>query len=49
LIQFEQKSGNIGYRKLNLVIGVPPENFDAIYNQLITIGNVQAKTNNKEG
>jgi len=43
LIQFEQKSGNIGYRKLNLVIGVPPENFDAIYNQLITIGNVQAK------
>ena len=33
LIQFEQKSGNIGYRKLNLVIGVPPENFDAIYNQ----------------
>jgi hypothetical protein len=43
LIQFEQKSGNKGYRKLNLVIGVPPENFDAIYNQLITIGKVQAK------
>ncbi len=43
LIQFEQKSGNEGYRKLNLVIGVPPENFDALYNQLITIGNVQAK------
>ena len=43
LIQFEQKSGNKGYRKLNLVIGVPPENFDAIYDQLITIGKVQAK------
>ena len=43
LIQFEQKSGNEGYRNLNLVIGVPPENFDALYNQLITIGKVQAK------
>lgn len=43
LIQFEQKSGNKGYQKLNLVIGVPPENFDALYNQLITIGKVQAK------
>lgn len=43
LIQFEQKSGNKGYRKLNLVIGVPPENFDIIYNELITIGKVQAK------
>jgi len=43
LIQFEQKSGNKGYRKLNLVIGVPPENFDTLYNQLITIGKIQAK------
>ena len=43
LIQFEQKSGNKGYRKLNLVIGVPPENFDSLYNQLIKIGTVQAK------
>ncbi len=43
LIQFEQKSGNKGNRKLNLVVGVPPKNFDALYNQLITIGNVQAK------
>lgn len=43
LIQFEQKSGNTGYRKLNLVIGVPPENFDALYNQLTAIGKVQAK------
>jgi len=43
LIQFEQKSGNKGYRKLNLVIGVPPNNFDTIYQQLIKIGKVQAK------
>lgn len=43
LIQFEDKSGNVGYRRLNLVIGVPPENFDAIYNSLIKIGKVQAK------
>lgn len=43
LIQFEQKSGNEGYRKLNLAIGVPPENFDTLYNQLIKIGKVQAK------
>ncbi len=43
LIQFEQKSGNEGYRKLNLAIGVPPENFDALYNRLIKIGKVQAK------
>ncbi|MEX0275527.1 MAG: DUF4349 domain-containing protein, partial [Flavobacteriaceae bacterium] len=43
LIQFEQKSGNKGYRKLNLLIGVPPENFDSLYNDLIHIGKVQAK------
>ena len=43
LIQFEQKSGNKGRRKLNLVIGVPPENFDVLYEQLITIGKVHAK------
>jgi hypothetical protein len=43
LIQFEQKSGNKGYRKLNLAIGVPPENFDALYNELVKIGKVQAK------
>lgn len=43
LIQFEQKSGNAGDRKLSLIIGVPPENFDALYDQLIKIGNVQAK------
>jgi hypothetical protein len=43
LIQFEQKSGNKGSQKLNLVIGVPPENFDSLYLQLIKIGGLQAK------
>ena len=43
LIQFEQKMGNSGFRKLNLVVGVPPENFDSLYDQLIKIGVVQAK------
>ncbi len=43
IIQFEQKSGNKGFRNLNLMIGVPPENFDQLYTSLIAIGNVQAK------
>lgn len=43
LIQFEQKSGNKGYRILNLVIGVPPENFDVLYSALVKIGEIQAK------
>ncbi len=43
LIQFEQKSGNKGFRKLNLVIGVPPQNFDSLYKELITLGNIQVK------
>ncbi|CAM1371348.1 conserved hypothetical protein [Tenacibaculum litopenaei] len=43
LIQFEQKSGNKGYRSLSLVIGVPPENFDALYAELIKIGKVDEK------
>lgn len=43
LIQFEQKSGNKGNRKLDLLIGVPPENFDSLYEQLIKIGKVQGK------
>ncbi len=43
IIQFEQKTGNDNNRKLNLVIGVPPENFDSLYVTLIGIGRVQAK------
>ena len=43
LIQFENKSGNEGYRKLNLTIGIPPENFDSIYASLIKVGKIQSK------
>lgn len=43
IIQFEQKKGNEGNRKLNLSIGVPPEKFDTLYNSLIKIGKVQSK------
>lgn len=43
LIQFENKSGNKGHRKLNLVIGVPPENFDSIYHSLIKVGSIISK------
>ncbi len=43
IIQFEQKSGNIGSRNLDLLIGVPPENFDSLYSSLIIIGKVQGK------
>jgi len=43
IIQFEQKAGNKGYRRLNLIIGVPPEKFDTLYHQLIRVGIVQSK------
>ena len=43
LIQFEQKSGNRGNRKLSLSIGVPPENFDSLYSHLTRIGRVESK------
>ncbi|MEM1135451.1 MAG: DUF4349 domain-containing protein [Bacteroidota bacterium] len=43
IIQFEQKNGNEGYRRLHLLIGVPPEKFDSLYNSLIKIGKVQSK------
>jgi len=43
LIQFENKSGNQGYRKLNLTIGIPPENFDSVYDNLVKIGKIQSK------
>ncbi|MFS4493369.1 DUF4349 domain-containing protein [Maribacter sp. 2308TA10-17] len=43
LIQFENKSGNKGNRRLNLVIGIPPDNFDSIYNSLIEVGKIQSK------
>ena len=43
LVQFEQKKGNKGQRRLLLYIGVPPLHFDALYEQLANIGTVQAK------
>lgn len=43
LIQFEQKNGNKGNRRLHLLIGVPPERFDSLYHNLIKIGKVQSK------
>jgi len=43
LIQFENKSGNEGHRKLQLIIGIPPENFDSIYQSVIKIGEIQTK------
>ena len=43
LIQFENKSGNKGARQMNLVIGVPPENFDSIYGSLTKLGKIQTK------
>ncbi len=43
LVQFEDKTGNKGHRKLNLVIGVPPEKFDSLYRRLTKIGEVQRK------
>ncbi len=43
LIQFENKSGNHGHRKLNLTIGIPPESFDLIYTDLVKIGIILSK------
>ena len=43
IIQFEQKSGNKTNRQLQLLIGVPPENFDKLYHELIQVGTVQKK------
>jgi hypothetical protein len=48
IIQYEQKSGNSGYRKLHMMIGVPPENFDTLYTCLIKIGHVQTKQISKK-
>jgi hypothetical protein len=43
LIQFEQKTGNKGRRALHLIVGVPPEQFDSLYDQLIVIGKTLSK------
>ncbi|MDO5979467.1 DUF4349 domain-containing protein [Flavivirga spongiicola] len=43
IIQFEQNSGNKGYRRLQLLIGVQPEKFESLYDSLSKIGKVQSK------
>lgn len=43
LIQFEEKSGDKGNQRLNLIIGVPPENFDNLYKDLSSIGSIKSK------
>ncbi len=43
LIQFEQKSGNKGKRRLILAIGVPPNNFDQLYQEMVQLGFVVSK------
>ncbi|MEP7217328.1 MAG: DUF4349 domain-containing protein [Bacteroidota bacterium] len=40
LIQSEQNSGLAGNRDLNLVIGVPPEHFDAMVAEIRTLGRI---------
>ncbi len=43
IVQYERKTGNDGYRKLQLQIGVPPVNFDTLYGILIKIGKTHSK------
>lgn len=42
IIQFEQKNGLAGSRSLNLAIGVPPQNFDKIIEEIKKIGVVKS-------
>lgn len=43
IIQYERKYGNDGDRRLQLQIGVPPEQFDSLYEQLIRVGIIHSK------
>lgn len=43
IIQYERKTGNDGQRRLQLQVGVPPENFDTLYGFLIGIGYTHSK------
>jgi hypothetical protein len=47
LIQYEQKSGLAGSRSLNLVIGVPPGNFDAMVAEVKKLGKLGSIQINK--
>ena len=40
LIQYEQRQGRKGGRRIDLSVGVPPENFDSLYAELQKIGRV---------
>nr|WP_299383359.1 DUF4349 domain-containing protein [Allomuricauda sp.] len=48
LVQFEHSTGNKGFRRLHQIIGVPPKNFDKLYEQLIAIGKVSSKEISKK-
>jgi hypothetical protein len=43
IVQYEQNSGKKGNRALSLLLGVAPEKFDSLYEQLIKIGKVTSK------
>ncbi len=43
IVQYEQNSGKKGNRALSLLLGVAPEKFDSLYEQLIKIGKVSSK------
>lgn len=44
IIQFEQNTGNAGYRTLHLIIGVQPEKFDSFYLNMQGIGKIMSKS-----
>jgi hypothetical protein len=43
IIQYEQNAGRKGNRSVHLLIGIPPEKFDAFYDELLRIGKVRTK------
>lgn len=48
IIQYENKNGNDGNRSVQLIIGVPPSNFDALFKEMIQIGFVISKSITKK-
>ena len=40
VIQLEQKNGNPGKRELNLIIGVQPDKFETLYDEILKVGNI---------
>jgi hypothetical protein len=43
IVQFEQNSGRKGNRALSVLLGVAPQKFDSLYEQLVKIGKVSSK------